>query len=224
MTLAAPPHTPVNLDTLADLIDRLGGVAPSRILMRPPPGTATDDDLLRANALRGRVFELVEGVLVEKAMGYRESLLAAFLIEVLGLFVRRANLGLVTAPDGIVRLLPGVTRAPDVAFVSWARLPGGRVPDAAVPEVVPDLAVEVISEGNTEGEMARKRREYFDAGVTLVWSVDPRRREVRVFTSPAQSTVVDQTGVLDGGDMLPGFRLSVHEWFAELDRRGPARA
>ncbi|MEZ6080347.1 MAG: Uma2 family endonuclease [Pirellulaceae bacterium] len=77
------------------------------------------------------------------------------------------NLGLVTGPDGFMRILKTQVRGPDVAFVSWQRLPEGKVPDAA-PEIVPDIAIEVLSEGNTYAEMSRKRREYFHAGVRQV--------------------------------------------------------
>ena len=79
-----------------------------------------------------------------------------------------------------MRLAPTVFRAPDVAFISWGRIPGGPLSEAALAEVVPDLAVEVLSPSNTKAEMSRKRREYFEAGVRLVWEVDPRTRTVSV--------------------------------------------
>src|SRR5262249_9362256 len=73
---------------LADLLERLGRVPPERIRLRPAPGMATEADLLVALHQPGkRICELVEGTLVEKPMGYRESLLAAYLIRVLGAFV-----------------------------------------------------------------------------------------------------------------------------------------
>jgi Uma2 family endonuclease len=86
--------------------------------------------------------------------------------------------------------------------------------------VAPDLAVEVLSVGNTPGEMARKRQEYFSAGVQVVWQVDPRTRTVEVFTVPAQSTVLHEAQTLEGGMVLPGFTLPLQELFSELDLQG----
>jgi hypothetical protein len=76
--------TAVALETLADLLDYLGGIAPERVRLHPAPGTATEDDVLSVHDREGRLCELVDGVLVEKAMGFRESLLAATLIIILG--------------------------------------------------------------------------------------------------------------------------------------------
>ena len=216
MTAAA-----ANAETLADLLERLGGISPARIRLTPPPGTATVTDLLALEKQQGRLFELVDGVLVEKIMGYRESLLAAFLIKVLAAFVDDRNLGLVSGSDGMIRLFPGLVRIPDVAFVSWARIPGGRVPTEPVPSLVPDLAIEVLSEGNTADEMARKLREYLTAGVGLVWLVDPETRTLRVHVSLEESTLFSEGETVDGGEVLPGFTLALRSLFGVLDRKRP---
>ena len=68
--------------------------------------------------------------------------------------------------------------------------------------------------------MARKRREYFAAGVRLVWLVDPDARTIAVYTAPGSSTLLRQADTLPGGAVLPGFSLSLKELFDELDRRG----
>ncbi len=158
-----------SIETLADLLDQLGGIAPERVRLPPPPGTATEKDVLKVHARQGRLCELVDGVLVEKGMGFLESVLASALIEVLQGFVKPRNLGLVAGEAGMMRLAPGLIRIPDVAFISWERLPGQRMPREAIPDLAPDLVVEVLSTSNTEAEMARKRREYFAAGARLVW-------------------------------------------------------
>ena len=101
-----------------------------------------------------------------------------------------------------------------------ARLPNRRVPTEPIPDLAPDLVVEVLSVGDTPGEMARKRREYFSAGVQVVWQVDPRARTVEVFTAPEQSTVLHETPMLDGGTVLPSFTSPLQELFAELDQQG----
>lgn len=111
-------------------------------------------------------------------------------------------------------------RIPDTAFISWERLSNRRVPTEPLPDVAPELAVEVLSVGNTPGEMARKRQEYFSAGVQVVWQVDPRTRTVEVFTVPAQSTVLHEAQTLEGGMVLPGFTLPLQELFSELDLQG----
>ena len=208
-----------SIDTLAELVERLGGVPLERIRFRPYPGTATEEDVLRIEQQENRLCELVEGVLVEKPMGFRESLLAAALIQYLREFVALGNLGLVTGEGGMMRLFAGLVRIPDVAFISWSRLPGGKVPDTPIPRLAPDLAVEVLSRSNTPKEMQGKREEYFAAGVRLVWMVDPEDRRLTVFTSPEDSVAYGSSDVLDGGTVLPGFSLPLGNLFAELDRR-----
>jgi Uma2 family endonuclease len=211
--------TATAIETLADLLAQLGGIAPARVRFRPLPGTATEKDVLDMQAREGRLCELVDGVLVEKGMGFLESYLAGALIEILRGFVKPRHLGLVTAPDGMVRLAPGLVRIPDVTFVSWARLPGRRVPREPIPDLAPDLAVEVLSESNTADEMARKRREYFAAGVRLVWQVAPLARTVEVYTAPEQVMLLREEDTLEGGEVLPGFALPLREFVAELDQQ-----
>jgi Uma2 family endonuclease len=82
------------------------------------------------------------------------------------------------------------------------------------------LAVEVLSAANTPGEMARKRQDYFAAGVHVVWQVEPSTRTVEGFTAPDRSTVLHEAQTLDGGTVLPGFTLPLQESFAELDQQG----
>ena len=208
------------IETLADLLKQLGDIAPERVRFHPPPGTASEKDVLDVRAREDRLCELVDGVLVEKGMGFRESFLGGVLFTILWGFVKLRNLGLVTGADGTMRLVAGLVRIPNVAFISWARLPGQRLPTEPIPDLAPDLAVEVLSKSNTAGEMARKRREYFAAGVRLVWFVDPEARTVEVYTALEQSILLREEDTLDGGAVLPGFVLSLRELFAELDRQG----
>src|SRR5262245_42142151 len=218
--MTAVPISTTAIVTLADLLEQLGDIALARVRFRPLPGTATETDVLTIHDREDRLYELVDGVLVEKAMGFRESLLAGMLIEILRGFVRARNLGLVTAPDGMMRLVAGLVCIPDVAFISWDRFPNRRVPTEPIPDVAPNLAVEVLSAGNTPGEMARKRQDYFAAGVHLGWQIDPNARTVEVFTAPDQSTGLNETQTLTGGTVLPGFTLPLQALFGELDRRG----
>jgi Uma2 family endonuclease len=208
------------IETVANLLERLGGISPDRVRMKPPPGTATEADLIATTQREGHACELVDGVLVEKAMGFEESILAGLLLSLLRAFIYPRKLGVVSGADGMMRLFPGLVRIPDVAFASWNRIPGRRFPRVPIAGFAPDLAVEVLSGGNTPAEMARKRQEYFSAGVRLVWLVDPVARTVTVFTQADQSTVLGEGETLEGGDVLPGFALPLRDYFSELDLTG----
>jgi Uma2 family endonuclease len=207
-------------ETLQDLVEQLGNIPLERIRMNPPPGQATESDVLKAMEREKRFFELVDGVLVEKAVGFEESLLAGLLIAILRGFVVPRNLGLVSGEGGMLRLFPGLVRGPDVAFASWDRIPDRRVPKAAIPTLAPDLAIEILSKSNTAKEMKRKRGEYFAQGVRLIWEIDPRKRTATVFRPDGSKTVLSESDRLDGGDVLPGLSLELRELFAELDRHG----
>lgn len=201
-------------DTLADVIDRLGGVPLDRILWDPRPGTATEADVLRLlDGEPKRLVELVDGILVEKPVGYREGLLAITLGSILFNFVRPRKLGVVGAPDSPMRLKRGQDRMPDISFTAWANLPSGDAHLGRVAPYAPDLAVEILSPSNTRGEIEQKRREYFAAGTKLVWIVDPDARTVAVYTDPDTHTLLTEADTLDGGAVLPGFALPLAELF-----------
>jgi len=208
-------EAPPKFRTAADLLHELGDIPPERVRLRPTPGEATEQDLLKPD---GRLCELVDGVLVEKAMGYDESLLAVELLLTLAGFVKRYRLGEVTAPDGTLRLMPGLVRIPDIAFISRENLPKKGEPRRPIPDLVPDLVIEILDLSNTKAEMKRKLREYFDAGVRLVWLIDPETRSALIHTSPEASTKLEIGESLDGGDVLPGFALPLAELFECLDR------
>jgi len=208
---------------LNELLRDLGGIPTNRVRMFPTPGTATLRDLIRFQKKDGRVLELVDGTLVAKPVSFTESSIAVNLIATLANFVGDNNLGVVTGEQGLMRLIPGLARAPDVSFVSWNQLPARLLPREAVPGLYPDLAVEVLSKGNTRGEMARKRKEYFLAGTRLVWQVNPRKRTVDVFTAPDTCKTLTEADALDGGDVLPGFTLPVKRLFVNVPPVSPKR-
>jgi Uma2 family endonuclease len=218
-----PSSVPVaGYRTIADLLEHLGGVSPSRVRYRPWPGTATVGDVVAVHNTENRLCELVDGVLVEKVMGFDESIYAVLLSASIVAYLQIHDLGKVIGADGLMRIFPDMVRIPDAAFISWRRYPKGKRRQGEIPQVVPDLVVEVLSRGNTPKEMARKLDEYFRAGVRLVWYVDPKRRTVRVYSSRDRSMLLREDAVLDGGDVLPGFSLSIGDWFAEA-RRTAAR-
>lgn len=200
--------------TVADLLEELG-VPPKRVRMDPVPGTATVKQLLKANTEKP-LCELVDGTLVEKPMGWHESQLGMLLGHFLLAFVLPRNLGIVLGPDAPQKLAARLVRLPDVAFVTRSRWRAVPRPRPAVSPIGPDLAVEILSPSNRRGEMARKRREYFKAGTRLVWQIDPKKRTAEVFTAPDVSKKLDESQNLDGGEVLPGFTLSLRELFEKL--------
>lgn len=214
--LAAPP---ASVRTIADLLKRLGNIPPERVRLRPALGTATEQDVLDVEARENRLCELVEGVLVEKAMGQYESRLAIVLGHFLESFLEEHDLGIVYGADATLRLLPHLVRIPDVCFVSWDKLPDRELPAEPIPDLVPDLAIEVLSESNTKEEMRRKLREYFAVGVRLVWLIDPKTQSADVHTSATKKTAVGPDGSLSGGSVLPGLQINLKTLFVRAGQQ-----
>jgi Uma2 family endonuclease len=212
---AARPEAP---ETMEDLMERLGDVPLSRIRLKPPPGTATEKDVIEAEA-RGLLCELVDGVLVEKGMGYYESVLAMRLGYYLQQHFEQQDVGFVTGEAGMIRTQPGSVRMPDVAVFLWEHFPDRTLPRGQVLARTPDLAVEILSPSNTEDEMEQKRREYFAGGAHLVWQVYPNTRRVQVYTSLESFEELGEDETLTGGDVLPEFTLSIRRWFESAGRR-----
>jgi Uma2 family endonuclease len=211
------PTMPSPTWTTARLRRHFGMIPAERILLKPAPGTATEKDVLFMDVHRDRICELVDGVLVEKAMASSESLVAADLIFFLKLHQRNYNIGgAILGEGGLLRLCPGLVRAPDVSFISKDQFPGGRFPMDPIASLVPDLAVEVISKSNTKQEMERKLGEYFETGTRLVWLVRPKTRTVDVYTAVEQIRRLRGKQILDGGDVLPDFTLPLTELFASV--------
>jgi Uncharacterized protein conserved in cyanobacteria len=210
MSIALEPE---RIDTLADFLARLGGIPLDRIRFRPAPCTATEQDVIDlADRDEGHV-ELVDQTLIQKPPGFMEAVLSARITSQVGRFVEEQDLGVTTGAGGPMRLRTGSIRIPNVSVVLWERLPGRKIPTEPIPTLAPDLAVEVLSKSNTPGEMARKLREYFDAGCRSVWLVDPPKRTVRVHDGPATSVLLSGDDAVTAESVLPGFRVSVEEIF-----------
>jgi Uma2 family endonuclease len=207
-------------DTIADLLHRLGDIPAERVLMRPPPGTATEADLIELlDGANKRICELVDGVLVEKAMGFKEAVLAGVILQWFWNYLDKHDLGISSGADGPVRLRLGLVRVPDVCFVSWKRFGRDEIPDDPVSKVIPELAIEILSKSNTAREIDLKLQEYFRAGVLLAWVIDPKEETAAVYTSPTKKTALGKDGVLEGRKILPGFRLPLKTLFGRARRR-----
>jgi Uma2 family endonuclease len=205
---------------MGELLAALGGIPPERVCYDPPPGKATKRDLLRVIARTGRLYELVDRTLVEKPMGRPEAYLALELGFAIRTFLATHDLGFCTGADDLVEVLRGQVRGPDLTFTRWDAAPGHPLDDRQISRVIPALAVEVLSPSNTPAEIARKLGEYFRAGVRLVWVIDHRKRTADIHTAPDVKTTLDDSRTLDGGDVLPGFRLPLARLF---DRPKPPK-
>ncbi len=178
----------------------------------------TADDLLKLSAADdSKRYELDRGVLIEMApTGETHGILVNEIAYVITTFVRAGNWGRVTAAETgfLLSENPAIVRAPDIAFTSRDRL---QPRTDKYPRVAPDLAVEVISPGDSQPEIHEKVVEYFRAGTRLVWVVYPRSRAIYVYHAPTQITVLGVEDTLDGGDVLPGFTVKIGNLFAVLD-------
>src|SRR5437868_3394106 len=134
--------------TAGELLHVLGDIHPARLRLRPAPGTATERDLLDIHRRERRLYELVNGTLVEKDGGCLEAFLTPWLACLLYKHVNAPELGSIAGPSGGVRLAPGLVRLPDLSFISWDSLPDRVIPAEPILGMAPDLAVEVLSPGN----------------------------------------------------------------------------
>jgi len=204
--------------SMADLQAHLGDIPAERIRMFPPPGYATEHELVRLQETKEALCELIDGVLVEKAVGVYESQLAMLLGHYLLTYLENNRLGFVLGESGPVRTIVPQVRMPDVCFVNRSHFPNGRFPKThKVLPVAPDLAIEILSESNTKKEMDRKLDEYFQASTRLVWYIDPETRTARAYAARDKFAEISCEQTLDGGDVLPGFSLRLGDLFAEVD-------
>jgi len=160
-------------------------------------------------------WELWRGALIKvPGSGIESSAIGSLLNRKIGNHVEDHDLGVVTGEAGSYILLPDqrTVVAPDVGFIRWDRLPERRLPRKFCP-IPPDLAVEVKSPSDRPGEMATKLSLYLDAGVPLIWWIDPDERRVRVYRHGKFVAELGGGDVLDGEDILPGFRLPVASIF-----------
>ncbi|MBI4520292.1 MAG: Uma2 family endonuclease [Gemmatimonadetes bacterium] len=183
---------------------------------RRPAGLLTADEFLRLPEEEGKRVELVRGRMVREPLpGGEHGVLVGELHARIAAHVRERGLGRALIECGFH--LPGephTVRGPDVAVVSTERLP------AETPrgfwQLAPDLAVEVVSPSDRWTKVLDKVHQYLEAGSRAVWVVDGRRRRVSVFRPGAETLVLNESDVLDGGDVLPGFSLPLAELFRAL--------
>lgn len=161
----------------------------------------------------GNRYELSRGALIcMSPSSYGPSKIAGRIITKVGSFVDRHRLGDYGTAEGGFQLAsqPDTVRAPDVWFVRADRVPPAELQSKfyAGP---PDLAVEVLSPSDRFNDVMQKVREYLGAGTRLVWVVDPEGRTAGVFRADGSYMLLDETGVLDGEDVLPSFTLPLRD-------------
>lgn len=159
-------------------------------------------------------IELVRGRLVrEPRPASLHGRLLARMIHLLYELVEAGGHGVVLADPGVVLFRdPDTVRGPDIAFFSSERIPeSGYATTFWGP---PDLAVEITSPSNRASATQEKVADYLDAGVRVVWIVDPPTRSVTVYESGGSARLLRHDQVLEGGDVLPGFRLPLAALFA----------
>ncbi|MCZ6681035.1 MAG: Uma2 family endonuclease [Candidatus Poribacteria bacterium] len=179
------------------------------------PETMTADELLVLPD-DGFRYELVKGVLRKMPpAGFDHGIRTMDLGARLHRYVKRNNIGRVAAAETGFQLAwnPDTVRAPDIAFVRRDRLPptGQR----GYFQGTPDLAVEVVSPGDSSREVEEKVADWLNAGTSLVWVVRPRNRTVTVYRSLTDVAILARADTLDGESVIPGFRCRVAEIFDE---------
>jgi Uma2 family endonuclease len=161
----------------------------------------------------GQYDELVRGVIQlrefpAKAHCYTTAQIVYFVAR----YLEDHPIGVVLTETGYVTQRdPDSVRGPDASFTTNER--SKAWPRRGYPDFTPDLAVEVRSPSNRDSEIEKKIGEYFGRGTRLVWLADPKKRTVTVYPKDALAYVVSGSESLDGGDVLPGFRVAVNKLF-----------
>ena len=178
-----------------------------------PAVMQTAEDLLRFRE-PGKTAELVRGVLiVREPPGTGHGVRSARLLYRVAEFVVRHDLGEVIAQATGFKIErdPDTVRAPDAAFVARDRL--GRISDEGYAELAPDWVAEILSPSDRPGEVLEKVGQWLNAGVRLVWVLDPGRHHTRIYRADGTMSIVGLDEELDGEDVIPGFRCPLRDIF-----------
>jgi Uma2 family endonuclease len=174
-------------------------------------GPATLQDLLNTPK-DGNKYELVDGEIVVSPAGMRHSEVAINIGGLIWEFLQKNPIGKVYASDVGIAFPNGNVRSPDVTYVNIAKLPEGRSPEA-FGEVIPDLAVEVLSPSDSLKELGRKIGEFLENGVPIVWLVDPARQTVTIYRSLTETQQLTSKDMITAEPVLPGFSVPINRFF-----------
>jgi Uma2 family endonuclease len=159
---------------------------------------------------KNRLYELIKEEIVEKGASFTPSRIAIRIGRFIGNFADAV--GYVTGADGAYILSDEDEFMPDVGYISKARLPSEPERQVHGP---PDLAVEVKSPTDTKRELRLKAEDYIRYGTKMVWLVFPDDQRIEVYLPGQDVRDLDINGVVDGGEVLPGFTLPVRDIFGE---------
>ncbi len=182
---------------------------------RTKPKLMTADEFLMMPD-DGKRYELIRGELVELPQpkpvhGFVSMRVARPLDD----FVMAHGLGIVIAPAGfVIEIGPDTVRAPDVAFISWDRLPDGELPDGYL-RTAPNIVVEVLSPSDRPGAVNAKIQLWLDTGAELVWALHPPTKTVRICRPDAEDVTLTEDDILDAEPVLPGFSVPVADLFRQ---------
>jgi Uma2 family endonuclease len=180
--------------------------------------TIWTDEAFMALARDGHRYEVVNGELVDMGnSGMAHGYVACILVALLTTYVQQNKLGAVCDSSTAFTLKNGNRRSPDVSFVAKERLKGLKRPPHGFFQGSPDLAVEILSPGNTIEEIHDKIVEYFENDTRLVWVIHPDEKYILVYHAPEPDRFLRSQDVLEGEAIVPGFSMSVAELFEEWD-------
>jgi Uma2 family endonuclease len=161
-------------------------------------------------------YEVVNGKLVDMGnSGMEHGYIASILTIFLGGFVQAQQFGAICDSSTAFALKSGNKRSPDVSFVDKSRLKGLKRPPRGIFQGSPDLAIEILSPGNTVEEIHTKIVEYFDNQTRLVWVIHPAEQFVLVYHTPSPDRLLQINDCLDGEDVIAGFSMPIVELFRE---------
>ncbi len=164
----------------------------------------------------GQRHELVEGVMTTMAPpGGEHGNIAVLLTYELEAHVRANKSGKVVVETGfIIQRNPDSVLSPDAAYISYERLPGGKLPKGFI-NGTPELVAEIISPGDLYEEVAEKVAKWLAAGTLMVLVINPRHRTVAVHRSPNTVTVLTGDDQIDGTAVVPGWTMPIHALFED---------
>ncbi|WOB44549.1 Uma2 family endonuclease [Thermoleptolyngbya oregonensis NK1-22] len=177
----------------------------------------TDEEFI-ALAKDGQRYEIVKGELIDTGnSGALHGYVCSLLIAALTSYSASSKLGVVLDSSTAFTMKNGNRRSPDISFFAKERLKGMAELPSGFLDGAPDLAVEVLSPGNTVEEIHNKLVEYFENGTRLAWVVHPGERFVLVYRSAQEpDRLLKSTDSLDGEEVVPGFTLPLANLFQKL--------
>ena len=167
----------------------------------------------------GHHYEIINGELIDMGnSGALHGYVCSLALAALAGYILPKKLGVILDSSTAFKMKNGNKRSPDIAFFAKERLQGMAVLPSGYLEGAPDLAVEVLSPGNTVEEIEDKLTEYFENGSRLVWVIHPTQHYVLVYRSAHEpDRLLKGKDSLDGEEVIPGFSLAIADLFQKLD-------